>query len=175
MLRIVRRRPEVVALLASAALVWAGCAGQQRGVAPYPVSAGPDYRSDSLPRQAGGAKLTVKLHGVRDESGHLRVGLYDVPEDFPEDSRVAAGTRVPASPGTVSVQFEDLPPGNYAVAAFHDSDTDREIDTNWFGAPSEGWGMSNDVQHFMRVPSFEETSFEVGTRDKSIDINMNYY
>jgi len=42
--------------------------------------------------------------------------------------------------------FEDIPPGTYALVVIHDENMNGKLDTNWVGIPKEGYGFSNDVK-----------------------------
>ncbi len=42
--------------------------------------------------------------------------------------------------------FEDIPPGRYALAVIHDENMNGKLDANWLGVPKEGYGFSNDAK-----------------------------
>ena len=66
---------------------------------------------------------------------------------------VVAATYRPASKGEMRVVFAGLPPGEYAVAAFHDADGDGKLAQNIVGMPTEGFGFSNGATGFMDRPA----------------------
>ena len=52
-----------------------------------------------------------------------------------------------ASPGNSAIcQFNDIPPGTYAIAVFHDENANGKLDKNFLGIPCEGYGASNNVR-----------------------------
>ena len=55
----------------------------------------------------------------------------------------------PADTSGVRIIFAGLPPGDYAVAAFHDADGNGELGTNILGIPTEGYGFSNGAPGFI--------------------------
>ena len=42
--------------------------------------------------------------------------------------------------------FDNLPPGTYAVGAYHDENNNDHMDTDFLGLPSEGYALSNGVR-----------------------------
>ena len=67
----------------------------------------------------------------------------------------------PAQVGSVVFKY-DLPPGVYAVNAFHDENNNGKFATNFIGLPLEGYGFSNDVRpNLLSAPSFNKAAFEL--------------
>ena len=50
-----------------------------------------------------------------------------------------------ATAGRSSSGSENVKPGNYAIAVFHDLNGNGKLDRNLIGLPSEPYGFSNDV------------------------------
>ena len=46
----------------------------------------------------------------------------------------------------MSITFQDVPFGEYAVAVMHDMDKDMRMDANWLGIPGEDLGVSNNAK-----------------------------
>ncbi|MEM9191138.1 MAG: DUF2141 domain-containing protein [Myxococcota bacterium] len=120
--------------------------------------------------------LTVTLRGVDSErSGTIGCALYRRAAGFPMDrSRALAVADARGRGSTRTCAFRLPGPGTYAVAALHDEDGDEEVDTNLFGAPTEGWATTRNVTHTFRAPSFEESDFEVTARRWRIAMRMHY-
>ena len=123
------------------------------------------------------ADLEVSVEGLRSAEGNVRVALHRRADDaeFPDGDGVAGMFR-PAEPDVVRIVFVDLPPGDYAVAVFHDADGDEELGTNILGIPIEGYGFSNDARGFMGPPSFDAAAVTVGADDdvRSIVVTIGY-
>ena len=75
--------------------------------------------------------------------------------------------------GSQTVIFKNLPKSRYAVAVFHDENSNGKIDTNWIGMPKEGIAVSNKAKGFMGPPSFKDASFVLDT-EKAISIDIKY-
>ena len=76
--------------------------------------------------------------------------------------------------GTASFRFDDLEPGRYAVAVFHDENANDAVDTNWLGIPREGLGVSNDAKSFMGPPRFDDAAVEVTVQGRAIVLTLRY-
>ena len=114
--------------------------------------------------------LTVHLNGLKSAEGNVRVGLYADPQSFRKEARAFAIRQLPASPGRLDVRFTDLPPGRYAVMAYHDADSNGELNRRFGMFPTEGYGLSNNPV-ISGPPAFAESAFEVaGSREIEIDI-----
>lgn len=84
------------------------------------------------------ADLTVIVHNLRSGEGQVMLGLFDSASNFTKNP--ARGVQVPAATrdasGRVTLVVRDLPPGSYAVSAFHDLDANGRLNTNLLGLPS---------------------------------------
>ena len=105
--------------------------------------------------------LSVELILNKPEAGGLlRVALC--PDKKAYDSEVGCRLEsVEAIGRTVRCSFSDVSPGTYAVKAFHDINSDNELNTSWIGWPQEPYGFSNDAPVNMGPPSFKLAAFEV--------------
>ena len=65
-----------------------------------------------------------------------------------------------AHAGTVIVQVHGVPPGRYAIQAFHDANNNGECDQGLFGIPREGVGFSNDAFTGLSRPKFDKAAFD---------------
>jgi uncharacterized protein (DUF2141 family) len=70
--------------------------------------------------------------------------------------------------------FEDIPPGMYALAVVHDENMNGKLDTKWLGIPTEGYGFSNDAKALLGAPSFSAASFSYGGQNLDMTIGLNY-
>jgi uncharacterized protein (DUF2141 family) len=49
-----------------------------------------------------------------------------------------------------------------------------ELDTNWLGIPTEGYGFSNDAKATLGPPSFSAASFPYSGQDMKLTIRLHY-
>jgi uncharacterized protein (DUF2141 family) len=120
----------------------------------------------------GSFTLTVNLKGLKSDKGMVDVALYNDAEAYPtKPDRAVAKLRSPIANGAAVVEFKNLDPGTYAVAAYHDVNDNGKLDANFIGIPKEPTGASNDAKGRMGPPSFKDAQFALST-DKSITISM---
>jgi uncharacterized protein (DUF2141 family) len=70
--------------------------------------------------------------------------------------------------------FEDIPPGTYAMAVVHDENMNGKLDTNWFGVPTEGYGFSNNARGVLSAPSFSDAKFNYDGRNIELTMSLHY-
>lgn len=116
--------------------------------------------------------VTVTLKGVQARGGVLYVSVQNA-EQFGKP-RAGFSERFPEpAAGTLVATFRDVPPGLYAMRAFHDEDGDGVMQRSLIGWPKEGWAMSN--QGALRgPPHFKVVKFEVGADGAQIAEKMLY-
>ena len=144
------------------------------------------------------ADLEVEVHGIKVRKGEIRAGLWDNARDFAADveirgtitssGEVSAGvfTReedfprpplqvatVPADANTVRLHFTDLEPGEYAVALFHDRNSDGKLDALVDRRTLEPWGASNDPRPTDGPLTWEEAKFILPAEGKTIAIHLH--
>ncbi|MBA2749602.1 MAG: DUF2141 domain-containing protein, partial [Tatlockia sp.] len=119
-------------------------------------------------------KLTVVIDGLRHQSGQVCLRVYSGEQGFPGSARGVVQSGCTKVTGTVaSKNFYGLKPGSYAVALYADKNSDSKLNTNAFGIPSEGFGISNNPKAKTRAPKFTEASFDLN-QNKTIKITMQY-
>jgi len=70
--------------------------------------------------------------------------------------------------------FENLAYGNYAVAIYHDRNSNERLNRGLFGIPEEGYGFSNDAPANLGPADFDDAVFAVESADITIPIRMRY-
>ena len=115
-------------------------------------------------------KLQVTVTNIKGHKGVIIVGIFDSDENFlkkPIDGKLAK-----ASGDSITVVFENLKPGKYAVSVLHDANKNKDLDKNKLGIPKEGFGFSNNVLGAMGPPSFERAQIDLTPEQKDLDIGI---
>jgi uncharacterized protein (DUF2141 family) len=129
----------------------------------------------ALPVQAAlASKITVTIDGVHSDRGQVTVGLFSKAEGFPDGDYADKWIRVPAKTTPITVVFDDIAPGRYAVGAYHDENGNGKLDTNFFGWPEEGYALSNGVRLHLFRPRFADSSFPVEGEGTSVTLHIGY-
>jgi uncharacterized protein (DUF2141 family) len=79
-------------------------------------------------------KLTVVIDGIENVKGHILIGVSD------SNEKQVFGKLEKIEGETVTIVFENVAPGEYAVSAFHDENDNQKLDTGVFGIPTEKYG-----------------------------------
>jgi uncharacterized protein (DUF2141 family) len=106
-------------------------------------------------------RITVDVGGLRNAKGVVRCALFDNAGGFPsEPNRALARANAPRiEGGHATCVFENVKPGAYAIGFIHDENSNNQLDKDFIGRPTEGYGASNDARGFMAPPSFEKARF----------------
>lgn len=123
---------------------------------------------------ASAARIVVTIDGLHSNQGNVFVGLYAGPAKFLQGNQSDAQRKVRASTGPMTVVFDNLPPGTYAVGAFHDENGNDHLDTNFLGLPVEGYALSNNVRAAMAKPTFQQAAFTVGEQGANLALHIRY-
>lgn len=121
---------------------------------------------------AGGSTLTVVVTGFKSPAGAAMISVFGAADGFPyETDKAVAKAKAEIKDGQATAVFANLPPGNYAVAAFHDEDSSGKLERNAFGIPKKGYALSNTPPGF---PSFEKSRFVLDVPAKTLRIPLKY-
>lgn len=117
------------------------------------------------------AELTVTITDIREAQGSLMVAVVDSDAAWNNQAKPVAAQKVTAVKGEMTLKFADLPAGKYAVQVMHDENGNNQLDANFLGIPSEGYGFSNNP-NVMRRAHFDEAVFEIDADSKAITIRL---
>ena len=120
---------------------------------------------------ASAATVQVKIDGVTSDKGVLQVALCDE-ATYPKDCRLTA--TAPARAGSVTVDVANVPSGTWAALAYHDENSNKKLDANFFGKPTEGYGFSNGARAMFSAPKFKEAAFSVGEGMVPATVTLKY-
>jgi len=134
----------------------------------------------TLPPDAGSQPscpgIHVKILNIKNSSGTVACALFEAPEGFPTDFlRMATNVMIiKIRKDQARCDFEDIPPGTYAMAVIHDENMNGELDTNWLGIPTEGYGFSNDAHGLVGAPPFSAASFRYNGENIELTMTLHY-
>ena len=118
-------------------------------------------------------QIFIIVKNIEEKVGSIHFALYDEPDFFPENEGKKIGFKKNA--GEViehGVLIEDLEESYYAIAIYHDKNSNDKFDT-FFASPQEKYGFSNNAPVFFGPPSFEQASFFVKNEGMiKIEINL---
>ena len=125
-----------------------------------------------FPQQGKEITLTVNVTGLKPMKGDLYISLHNRPEYFQVADSAFMKLKVSVNEENETVIFNNVPPGTYAIALYHDENSDGVMQTNEKGMPKEGYGFSTKSKFFGKA-KFEQAAFEM-TDNQIIEIKMVY-
>jgi uncharacterized protein (DUF2141 family) len=129
------------------------------------------------PIPEGSGSLMIEIEGLRNFSGTINVSLFDTGDGFPDDTTqiLRSATRELTTNADPVFRFDGLTYGSYAVSILHDENGNGEMDTGFFGVPSEGFGFSNNPRIGFGAPSFESCRFRFDTSEMVLRVSVRYF
>lgn len=119
------------------------------------------------------APLTIEIGNVRDDLGVVRVAVCPRAHFLGDNCPFTAVA--PARLGHTILIVRDLPPGEYAVQAFHDENNNGKVDRALFGIPREGVGFSRDARISLGPPAWRDAVFSHGGEGQTIRFSLRYF
>ena len=119
------------------------------------------------------SSLEIHVDNIKSKKGSIRFGLFTSEADYlknPVEKRIIKSTGK-----DVTVVFENLQPGDYALSVIHDENDNGELDSNAFGIPKEGFGFGNNALGSFGPPSFEKAKIKIADQDVKQDIKLKYF
>lgn len=118
--------------------------------------------------------IYVEISEINDPKGLMSIGLYSNEKGFPDKGKEYKGKDAEVTGKTVVYTFKDIPFGTYAIAIFHDTNSNGILDKNFLGIPKEGYAFSNNVFGALGLPpSFKDASFKLA-ENKTVKIKIEY-
>ncbi|MEN2486987.1 DUF2141 domain-containing protein [Flavobacterium sp. B11] len=116
---------------------------------------------------AQNVKLTVAVSGLKNDTGIVKVGLYNSDGTFLKTTYKSLASEIKDNKAVVT--FDDLPAGEYAISTYHDENSNGQLDRNSMGMPLEEYAASNNAKGFMGPPLYSDAKFNV-SKDSKIEI-----
>ena len=101
------------------------------------------------------AHLKVKIEDIRSRDGEILLELLDTNEV----TVMAVVQKIDTFPCIIDLY--NVENGTYAVKFFHDRNSNKDLDMNWMGIPTECFGFSNNAYGLFMPKKFKEWLFEV--------------
>lgn len=116
-------------------------------------------------------KLDVTVNKIKQVSGVMVISLYNKESSFPIEGKEFRINLVEVASHSVSTTFNNLVPGEYAVALYHDQNSDEICNLGLFGIPKEGFGFSRNFRPKWSAPHYNDCKIEI-LKDMAITIDL---
>lgn len=119
-----------------------------------------------------GTHIAITVSNIKKLDGQIVADLHgNQPEDF---LKVIIGkVFVPVTANEIRFCMTVEQPGEYAIAVYHDKNSNRILDKSWLGIPSERVGISNNPRFHFSAPSYEEAAFQVDGDGAQLEISLH--
>ena len=107
-------------------------------------------------------EIRILVSNIEEKKGTIHYGVYNNPKLFPDESgKIYGGFEEVSKVIEDGLLIGGLEESNYAIAIFHDKNSNNKFDT-FFSIPKEKFGFSNNAKIFLGPPKFEDASIFVG-------------
>lgn len=119
------------------------------------------------------AMLEVDLDRVRSARGLIQACVMQDPANFPNCGADPHARRLVVKAGSPTLSFEGLAPGEYAVALFHDENSNGRLDT-LLGIPREGFGFSRNPTVRFGAPRYDRVDIRLAPGLNRVRVRLQY-
>ncbi|MFU7527016.1 DUF2141 domain-containing protein [Qipengyuania sp. ASV99] len=125
---------------------------------------------------AAAGSVTITVTDLRSSEGVVRACMTTVKSIFPRCVRDPNSHRTVVPAGrTVTIRFDNVEPGEYAIALLHDENNNGKADRVLGMAPREGYGFSRDAPVRMAPPDWNDAVLTIGAASQRLTIQMRYF
>jgi uncharacterized protein (DUF2141 family) len=120
--------------------------------------------------------LKIVLDGFNNDKGVVKISLCNSKETY-SDSEMGCFQKADAEikDGKAEWIFKDIPFGSYVVKVIHDENENKKLDKNFFGAPTEQYGFSNNAWATFGQPKYKKALFTFNKAQMTINITIRYW
>jgi len=104
--------------------------------------------------------VLIRVTGLDPPSGILRLAMYDSRQSYEARKDPVRSAAVEVKGRDVTLKFDGLPPGDYAIMMYHDANRNNRFD-RILGLPREQFGFSNNAKPGLGPPDFDRVRFHV--------------
>ena len=119
------------------------------------------------------SSLEIHVNNIKSKKGSIQLGLFTTEADYlksPVEKKIIKSTGK-----DVTVVFENLQPGDYALSVIHDENENGELDSNVFGIPKEGFAFGNNALGSFGPPPFDKAKITIVDQNVKQEIKLKYF
>lgn len=123
----------------------------------------------SYAQEDKGISITVTIDNVKNDKGKILLSLH-TSETFMKGKGIK-DVETEIKDGKITVTFENVLPGDYAIMALHDENDNQKMDFRENGMPLESYGTSNNPMAF-GPPVYDDAKFKAENKDLEVSIRF---
>ena len=117
--------------------------------------------------------LIIEFTGINNNKGKVLAGLYNDLKKFPKENKALQNLKEAPKNKKCIIKAQNLPYGDYAIAAMHDENESGNMDFNFIGLPTEIYGFSNNKRPgLLGPPGFKACMFKIDKPLVKIKIHL---
>ena len=110
------------------------------------------------------SRLVFRVKTFRNQNGQILGALFNSSSNYSNNVRFKNFSSALGA-DSINIVFDSIPAGSYCFSCFHDENSNNKIDKNFFGAPTEGYGFSNNPGITLGAPSYSQIKFQIDSTD----------
>ena len=116
-------------------------------------------------------KLTVEINNINKIKGSVKVAVFNTDKNFLEKDSAIRNYSLNVDSSSKKIVIDDLPKGVYAIAIYHDVNSDDVCNLNFIGIPKEPYGFSNNFRPKFSAPKFADCKISL-VKNQTINIKL---
>ena len=117
-----------------------------------------------------GKSIKITVTGFKNNTGKLKIALYGSKAHFLTEKLLAQATTIQDNKATVI--FENIKPDTYAISCYHDANSNKQLDRNSYGMPTEQYAFSNNARGTMGPPTWDDCTFSITDNDIEMTLKL---
>lgn len=117
------------------------------------------------------SNFELRIENIQENKGEVRIAIFDSREKYDNKKNPIHAVVIPVEGDTLTWN-DDLSYGDYAIAVYHDKNTNGELDTNLLGIPKEAYGFSNNARGRFGPASWDDAHFTVSSNQTRMVIDV---
>ena len=122
---------------------------------------------------AQSSELIVQVENIEVLKGKIFIAVFNNETNFKTKENPSFSDSLNVSNLSMKSTFKSIPQGIYAIAIYHDENSDNKLNTAKLGIPTEGVGFSGQSTTLYKKPKFNDCAFII-KGDTTISIKMIY-
>lgn len=117
--------------------------------------------------------IKINFENIQLATGSIKVALYRSAETFLDKENAAAYFSFKINEkGSLAATINDIEYGEYAIAVFHDENSNGELETNLLGIPTEPYCFSGSGHSKWKPPVYEDAKFRVLENEITLTLRL---
>ncbi len=117
--------------------------------------------------------IHLEIQNIKASKGSIKVAIFETEEDFlVEGKALQDHSAATTNSDKLTIKFEALPFGTYAIAIYQDINDNNKLDTNLLGIPKEPYGFSNNAKSKWGPPDYQIAKFELNQKVLKINASV---